>query len=143
MKLGLVLFIASIGISFVLLSPSVKQKTIELMLDPDKKVLSQVEMEHNGTRYKIVKVQKLRGLGVELYKFINDELVFLDSQNLTDKKDAFYKFDEGKHNLFLKDLNQDGNVEIILPSLDKNMKARLNVFHFNQLEERLVKISKH
>ena len=68
----------------------------------------------------------------------------MDAEQLTDKSDAFYKFDEnGQHNLFLKDLSGNGEAEIILPSLDKNMKARLNVFSFDPENEELIKLSQH
>lgn len=141
MKTAAGLMITAFVISFVMIS--MKDKIAGFVMNTDKTVLSQVEMDQEGVRYKIIKVQMMSGLGVELYKFIDDELVFLDSHTLTDKKDAFYKFDEGKHNLFLKDLDGDGNVEIILPSLDKNLRARLNVFNFDKVSERLIKVSKH
>lgn len=145
MKYGIVLFILSIVFSVILLNPSVKKKTMELLLQKDKKVLSQLEVEHEGTRYKIVKVQTVEGLGVEFFKIVDNEVMFLDSHQLTDKKDASYKFGEEKHNLFLKDVSdpQDGTPEVILPSIDKNMRARLNIFHINYIDEKLEKISSH
>ena len=143
MKLGIGLFIASILISVVLLNPKIKKMTMGLFLNTQKQVLSQLEMKHQGTTYKILKVENLKGLAVEIYKIDESGGMLLDTQQLTDKKDAFYKFGDRKHNLFLKDINEDGQTEIILPTLDKNMKARLNVFHFDSENERLVKVTKH
>ncbi len=143
MKFAIILFFVSILLSIVLLNPSVKSKTMAWLLTTQKQVLSQLEMRVEDKTYKVVKVQNLLGLAVELYKIEGDEMTFLDSQQLTDKKDAFYKFDEVKHNLFLKDINADGTPEIILPSLDKNMKARLNIFSFDPINEVLRKQSKH
>ena len=143
MKYGIVLFILSIVLSVVLLSPSVKTHTMAWLLNTHKEILSQLEMEADGRVYKIVKIQNLEGLAVELYRFKDGEMVFLDSKQLTDKKDAFYKFNEEKHNLFLKDVNEDGTPEIILPSLDKNMRARLNIFTLDLTNEVLRKVSEH
>ncbi len=143
MKYAVILFVVSILLSLVLLNPAVKQKTMSLFLDTQKQVLSQLEMQSQGRTYKIVKVQNLNGLAVELYKIEEGELIFLDSKELTDKKDAFYKFGDKKHNLFLKDINSDGMPEVILPSLDKNMKARLNVYSFDSVNETLEKQSQH
>ncbi len=143
MKYAVILFGVSILLSLVLLNPTVKQKTMSFFLDTQKQVLSQLEMQSQGRTYKIVKVQNLNGLAVELYKIEDGELIFLDSKELTDKKDAFYKFGDKKHNLFLKDINSDGSPEVILPSLDKNMKARLNVYTFDSVNETLEKQSQH
>ncbi len=143
MKQAAILFILSIVASVVLLNPTVKKKTMALLLNDQKEVLSQLELVQEGRTFKIIKVQDEKGLGVELYKTEGDSLVFLDSHQLTDKKDAFYKFNESKHNLFAKDINGDGVEELILPSLDKNMKARLNVFRLDLVNERLQKITNH
>jgi len=143
MKFGIILFVLSVAISIVLLNPSVKSKTMSWLLSTDKKVLSKMEMKVNGTVYKVVKIKNLRGLAVELYKLEDQELIFLDTKQLTDKKDAFYKFDDGKYNLFLKDINEDGVEDIILPSLDKNMKARLNVYSLDVTNEVLTRQTSH
>lgn len=143
MKFGLGLFLISILASFILLNPSIKSKTLALFVGTQREVLSQLIMEEAGQSYKILKVKTVEGLLIEIYKVADDQFILLDSQTLTDKKDAHYKFGSKKHNLFLKDINNDGQSEIILPSLDKNMKARLNVFHFDPISEKLQKVTPH
>lgn len=144
MKLGIGLFILSILVSFVLLNPSIKNKTMGYFLNRNKLILSQLEMQGpNGEIYKVLKVSNRKGLGVEVYKNMDGSPVLLSAVQLTDKKDAFYKFDDKKHNLFLKDINEDGVDDIILPSIDKNMKARLNVFTFDFVNETLTKVTQH
>ncbi len=143
MKLGIALFFISIIVSVILLNPRIKSKTLELFVGTQREVLSQLIMNDSGQEYKILKVKTVDGLIVEIYKISEDHFILLDSQALTDKKDAFYKFGNSKHNLFLKDLNEDGRSEIILPTLDKNMKARLNVFIFDPISEKLEKVTQH
>lgn len=143
MKLGFTLFITSLMLSVVLLNPKVKSMTMSLFLNTHKKILSQLEIQNHGQKYKIIKVENVKGLAIEVYKINDDGIILLDFHQLSDKKDAFYRFDKEKHNLFLKDINDDGQTEIILPSLDKNMKARLNIFHFDFENEKLVKVTKH
>lgn len=106
-------------------------------------VLSQLDYQVEDSSYKVIKLNTSRGLVVEVYRRDGDELVLVDSKSLADKKDAYYKFGEKKYNLFLKDINDDGQAEVILPSIDKNMKARLNVFRFDQIQEKLQKITQH
>lgn len=137
------LFIASLLTSFIILSPKIREKLIFSILQTDREVLSQLEIKHNEQAYKILKVWSPLGLVVELYKQSTEGFLLLDTHVLKDKKDAHYKFDDGRHNLFLKDINSDGTPEIILPSIDRNMKARLNVFMFDSENEKLLKVTQH
>ena len=79
---------------------------------------------------------------VEFYKKENEQLIFLDRKKLVGFKDAFYRFGDKKHNLFLKDVNGDQSPEIIVPTIDKNLQARLNVFIFDFENETLHRVSK-
>ena len=113
-------------------------------LQTDRKVLSQVTMTKGEIVYKILKVQDLKGLSVEIYqKDTNDQFKLVDSDVLTDRKDAYYVFNKQKLNLFLKDIDNDNFPEIVLPSIDKNMSARLNIYSFNTYTGQLKKVSKH
>jgi len=143
MKWAALLFVISILTSVILLNPHVRAQTREYFFNKNKTILSQLEFESSKKNYKIIKAQTPMGLSVELYRIHNNEILLLDRQHLTDKKDAHYKFGQNKYNLFLKDINQDGNDEIILPTLDKNLKARLNIFVFDPEQEKLLKISQH
>jgi hypothetical protein len=143
MKSGILLFILATLISFVILNPKFKQKTFSLFIKSHRIVLSQMDYKTSVANYRIIKLLDAKGLMIEIYRYDQDNMILLDSQTLTDKKDAFYKFGDNKYNLFIKDLNKDGQEEIILPSLDKNLKARLNIFIFDPINEKLEKITQH
>lgn len=115
--------------------------TVRLFVAHHREVLSQLDLEAEGRRYKLIKVMDSGGLFVEIYRYTDEGTLLVDSKSIPDKKDAYYRFDGNKHNLFLKDINNDGSAEIILPSLDKNMKARLNIFSFDPHSEKLQKIT--
>lgn len=141
MKLGIILFTVSLILSVILLNPKIKEKTLALFVISHRDVLSQMDMEMEGRKYKIIKLIDGGGIFVEVYKYTDEGTLLVDSKPIPDKKDAFFKFDDNKHNLFLKDINDDGIAEIILPSLDKNMKARLNIFSFDSYTEKLSKVT--
>lgn len=143
MKLGILFFTLSIVVSIILLNPEIKKITASFLLNSERQVLSGLDYHVEESRYKILKVLDSKGLHVEIYRINNEEMTLVDAKPLTDKKDAYYKFGESKHNLFLKDINNDGSSEIILPSLDKNMKARLNVYIFDSNSESLQKVTQH
>lgn len=143
MKTAALLFFISVLLSFVMLNPSVKKFTMDLLHLSGRDVLSTLEFEKDDKKYKLLKVSGPQGLSVELYRVEEGQILKLDTHYLVDKLDASYRFKDSKHNLLLKDLNKDGEPEIILPSLDKNMKARLNVFAFDPINEKLIKLSQH
>ena len=133
----------SIVISFTLLNPKVQSGLIKLFFKTERSVLAQMEMDLEGQKYKVIKVSNFQGLAIEIYRQTDEGPFFIDSQPLTDKKDGFYKFENKKYNLFLKDINGDGRNEIVTPTVDKNMRGRLNVFFFDPDTEQLKKITRH
>ena len=143
MKLGLVLFLISIATSLILLDEKIQLKLTDFLFGTERSVLAQMEMDMDGQKYKVIKVSSIQGLAVEVYRYTDEGPFFIDSQFLTDKKDGFYKFENKKYNLFLKDINGDGRNEIVTPTVDKNMKGRLNVFFFDPDTEQLKKMTKH
>ena len=143
MKFAAVLFCASILGSIILLNSNTRKFLSDMLLPPARTVLSKLEMKRESQTYKILKVSTREALVVELYKKNGDQFDLIDTHKLTDKKDAHYKFKDTQHNLFLKDINNDGSPEIILPSIDQNMKARLNVFMFDPENELLQKVTQH
>ena len=143
MKLGLLLFFLSLILSFVLLNPWVRQQTSLVFNGDERVVLSQLDFKRDQADYKLVKLSTARGLVIEIYRKESGSSLKLDSQQLADKKDAFYKFETRKLNLFLKDINGDGVDEVIVPSLDRNLRARMNVFSFDPVLEKLQKVTQH
>ena len=143
MKFVIFLFLVSLAISFVLLNPKIRSKTMKLFSDKDRSVLSRMDIHFDDQKYRIIKVSAFQRIFVEVYKHTMKGFVLVDRQSLTDKRDAFYKFGENKYNLFLKDIDNDGDNEILIPTIDKNMRARLNVFDFDPRNERLSKITQH
>ena len=143
MKFVTFLFLVSLAISFVLLNPKIRSKTMKLFSGKDRSVLSRMDIRFEDQKYRIIKVFDFQKIFVEVYRHTMDGFILVDRQSLTDKRDAFYKFGENKYNLFLKDIDNDGDNEILIPTIDKNMKARLNIFDFDPSNERLSKISQH
>lgn len=133
----------SIVTSFVLLNPKVRSELTNLFFNRKRVVLAQMEMDFGNQKYKVIKVSGVQGLSIEIYKYTDEGSLLVDSQVLTDKKDGFYKFEDEKYNLFLKDINGDGYSEIVTPTVDKNMRGRLNVFLFDPDTEQLRKVSEH
>ena len=145
LALVLALFLGSLGASFLLFHPMVREASFGFIFSGDREVLSLIKTNFYQGHYKIVKVRAAKNLFLEIYEWKGREGIFdlVDRVRLTDSKDAFYKIDDKKTNLFLKDMDNDSFPEIITPSYDKNMIAHLNVFSYDVDNKKLIKLSDH
>jgi len=50
---------------------------------------------------------------------------------ISDARDAFFSFNGQATNLAIDDINGDGRPEILVPTFDRNLVGRLNVFEYN------------
>ncbi|MBN8539128.1 MAG: hypothetical protein J0L82_01985 [Deltaproteobacteria bacterium] len=50
---------------------------------------------------------------------------------IPDARDAFFSFNGQATNLAIDDVNGDGRPEILVPTFDRNLVGRLNVFEYN------------
>lgn len=139
------LFVLSMGVSIVLFSPSIRKINQGLLFQDGREVLSSLDARFDGKNYKILKLRDIEGILIEIYAInANSGAVeFVDRSYLSDNKDAFYDMNDKKMNLFLKDINDDSIPEIITPSYDKNLIAHLNIFSFDTMRGKLVKLSDH
>ncbi|MCB0377182.1 MAG: hypothetical protein KDD33_01690 [Bdellovibrionales bacterium] len=144
LKWALGLFALSILVSFLIIHPRIRQWARDNFLDKERKILSQLETAYGDTQVKILKISNWQGMFLEVYQLSSEgNFDLLDRAQLTDSKDAFYNFKDKKLNLFLKDVNEDGVAEILLPSMDKNMKPHINIYSFDLSSGKLNKISSH
>lgn len=139
------LFILSMGISIVLFSPNIREINQGFLFKDGREVLSSLDASFSGKKYKILKLRDIEGILIEIYAVQADSgsIEFVDRSYLSDSKDAFYDMDNKQMNLFLKDINNDSIPEIITPSYDKNLIAHLNIFAFDTMTGKLVKLSEH
>jgi len=142
--LSIALFFASIGMSILLFQPAVREMTTEWVYSTDRKILSIVKTEISEEPIHFLKVRVANVIYLEVYRPGMDRAQeLLARAELTDSKDAFYKLPSGESNLFLQDVDGDGNPEVVAPSYDKNMIAHLNIYQFDLSSKELRKLSNH
>lgn len=141
MKFSLATFALSLMISVLLLLEPVRSRVQQIFNRSQREVLSSLEFKRGDQSYRIIKIKTGQGLALEVYKRLEEGDLLLDVANLADKRDASFKFAGKSANLFMQDISGDGIPDIISPSLDKNLKARLNVFLWNEQDEKLEKLT--
>jgi hypothetical protein len=126
------LFLLCAIISTGLLLPNSRINLATLVNPDGRHVLATLPFTANNNEYKIIKLRKGSSIAVEIYKTkpgtLNSELqaVF----DIPDSKDVFYDFKSSLSNLFEANIDEDPATEIIVPVMDNNLVARLNVIKY-------------
>lgn len=130
---NLSLFCFCLVLSAVILTPQARER-LTAFLNPDARtVLATLPMQTPQGRFKIVKLRKGEHISIEIYK-LNEASVTGDlyaTFEIPDSKDVFYDFKSTISNLFEANIDDDPTTEIIIPVMDHNLVARLNVIKFD------------
>ena len=131
-----VVFIVLAVILAVLSSLTPIQKFLEPYLKSQSRSLLAKVTHFYGfdhTNFSILKFKDPSGIQIEIYE-INPESsaqTFVQKFDLSQDSDAYVSIDKNSTNLALSDLDQDGHLDILAPSVDRNGNLRLNTFRFN------------
>ncbi len=99
----------------------------------ERKILAKVFTEYNGKAFVVFKIKTNAGIEIEIYEkdLANNNQQFKQRFPLSDDVEAYLMVNNNSMNLGLVDVNNDGQMDVIAPTVDKNGNSRLNVFQFN------------
>lgn len=99
----------------------------------ERKILAKVFTEYNGKAFVVFKIKTNSGIEIEIYEkdLANNNQQFRQRFPLNDDVEAYLMVNNNSMNLGLVDVNSDGQMDVIAPTVDKNGNSRLNVFQFN------------
>lgn len=135
-KKSILLFIfAALVFAGLTLIPSVRSQ-LQNLLQPQARVVLAKTTGYflaEQKQFLILKVKDQTGLQIEIYEFLQNSKAqtFKQKFELTEDADSYVTLDKNSTNLALQDVDQDGNLDIIAPSVDHNGNLRLNTFRFN------------
>lgn len=120
----------------VLSSLSSVQKLVQpIFHNSNRSVLAKVSSFYGeeGLKILILKVQDSSGLQIEIFQTAAGSTTqeFKQKFDLAQDADAYVTIDKNSTNLALSDVNHDGHMDIIAPSVDRNGNLRLNTFRYN------------
>lgn len=137
--MGLVLLI----VLTVVLVPQLRQSVREVLVQPEREVLAAVtaDLARTGEALRVIKVIEGHKLFIEIYTAdVEGGTERLDRQVLAGSKNAYFTFRGESTSLALSDLDADGSLEIITPSFESGLIARMNVFKFMPQTRRLLEL---
>lgn len=99
----------------------------------ERKILAKAFAEYNGKAFVMFKIKTGMGIEIEIYEkdLANNNQQFKQRFSLNDDMEAYLMVNNNSMNLGLVDVNSDGQMDVIAPTVDKNGNSRLNVFQFN------------
>jgi hypothetical protein len=120
----------------VVLHPDLRKGVRSQVMTEERLILSSVIgkiLKNDHQPFKVLKVKKGNQIFLEIYSLLRDgRSPIIGKLLLEDVKDGFFNFSGEATNLVLKDVDGDENMEILAPTFDGNLAAKLNVFKFNQ-----------
>ena len=126
---------ASLFFAGITLIPSVRSHLQSLLQTQQRVVLAKTSgyFSADQNQLLILKVKDQSGLQIEIYETLQNSNTqkFKQKFELTEDADSYVTLDKNSTNLALQDVDQDGHLDIIAPSVDRNGNLRLNTFRYN------------
>lgn len=127
------LFLTGLVASFLVISPTYRARFSNFISEKEssRHILATLAFTAGPNLFKAVKIRKDKQIVVEIYKMTTENYVLVTSFNIPGSRDLFYDFESSMSNLFSANIDADAGDEVIVPVLDQNLVARLNVIKFD------------
>jgi len=128
------LLLVALIVTAVAITPSWRQAVRDLVSPEQRVILAKItgDLTGQGLQVMVLKIQVRDSLILEIYSVENsEENAMMAKIVLPEKRDAYFQLKGNATNLGLADVDNDGTLEIIAPTFDDQMIARLNIYKFN------------
>jgi hypothetical protein len=136
-QLSLLLIALAVIIAVASSLPAVQNRVKAVFAKPERHILAKVTgfygVEQN--EYLILKLKDESGIEIEIYEKNKEtsQQIFKQKFELAQDTDAYITLDKNTTNLALSDVDKDGQLDVLAPSVDRNGNLRLNSFRFNSV----------
>lgn len=125
--------LALIALVFSILSANTKFRSL---IQPNdirtRQILAKIFAEFTHKKFVIFKIKTESGIDIEIFeKDVENTQHFKQKFSLTEDSEAFLMINNNSVNLALDDVDHDGVLDIIAPTVDRGGNSRLNIFKFN------------
>ncbi len=122
------------AVTTVAVIPGLRQEFKGYFFPSQRTILAKIsgDLTGQGVLVTVLKIQSGENLFLEV--FVEESpgnSSLLAKLNLAEKRDGYFSLKGNATNLGLADVDADGTLEIIAPTFDDQMVARLNIYKFN------------
>ena len=119
---------------FAILSSLTSVRQMLISRKSERTVLAKVFAQYNQKNFVIIKIKTESGLDLEVFEkeSENNQQKLKQKFSLNDDSDAYLMVKNDSINLGLFDVNKDGQLDIICPSVDRLGNSRLNIFEYSK-----------
>lgn len=129
------LLIVLVAVTAASIHPAARQWLRDHLISDNRVVLAKVDgdLTGQGDFVSVIKVKTRNELIVEVYSLEpkKNETSLRARLVLPERRDGFFQFRGHPTNLALVDLNDDGTLEIAVPTFDDNLIPRLHVYRYD------------
>lgn len=127
------LFLSGLVASALVLSPTYRNRILHFMdSDDTRHVLATLTLKTDDSQFKIVKIRKNKHILIEVYTVKDTEqFTLLSTFEIPYSRDVFYDLKTSMSNMFATNIDDDTVDEVIVPVMDENLVAHLNVIKFD------------
>lgn len=132
----IILVIVALLVAVLTSVPTFQNFARQLFGHNQRAVLAKIEgfFGSDSHQYLILKIRDQSGILIEIY--LKDPLdgrqSFKQNLILAQDSDAYITIDKNTTNLALSDVDKDGQMDILAPSVDRNGNLRLNAYRYNE-----------
>ena len=138
----LIVFFVILNISSVVILFSPGRKWVQnqfLIQSPQLLSVVHGDLMNDGSSVKVVKLKTAEGIALEFYSDRKDGVRHLITRALIpDTHDGFFDHRGQAVQLAVVDLDGDGKMELLSPTFNDRMLARLNPYHYSPKEKAFV-----
>lgn len=133
---GQAVLIAFFALSFIAaVHPDARMGVRSTFLTDYRELVSsaRADLVGNGIAYTVTKIKTRDSIFLEIFRPEADgSQRLMEKIELADARDGYFNFNGRVANLAIEDIDDDGRAEILVPSFDRDLVGRLNIFKYNE-----------
>lgn len=129
-----ILAVIALLVTTVAVVPKFREPVRDYFSPEHRVILAKVsgDLTGRGLKVSILKIKTRDSLALEIYNEENpDDVTLMAKITLPERRDAYFQLRGNATNLGLSDVDGDSTLEILAPTFDEQMVARLNIYKYN------------
>lgn len=128
------LLVLALLVTTIAVTPKLRQGVRDFFIPEQRVILAKISGDLTGAGFAVtvLKIQTRDNLVLEVYADeATGESRLFSRIVLPERRDAYFQLKGNATNLALADVDGDGSLEIVAPTFDEQMVARLNIYKLN------------